>query len=251
MDMKVRRIATLLLLVLVMTGADTSARGSGLAQENSTHALSYRERLGSVVPEFEAGGRSMVDVVVSMAYRYKLPMAIEHVDRRALRRPVSLKFKHQSVRHILAAAVASVPGYRVEFSRGLVDIYSPAARSDPSNPLNAMISHYSVDGLDTHLADAELLCDLAREIHGHAGCGGSVASGQWGNRRITLHLSHRRVFEILNAIVAQNGEALWVPIVRSANHSGIMRNFWYIYPLDPSFEGTVVEGLRALLPRAN
>ena len=241
----------MLLPVLLTIGAGTSARGSELTRENSRRALSYRERLELAVPEFRAGGRSLVEVAVSMAYRYKLPMAIEHVDGTALHRPVSLKLEHQSVRHVLAAVIASVPGHRVEFSQGLVDIYSLAARGDPSNPLNTVISHYNVDGLDTRLADAELLCDLTREMHGNAGCGGSVASGQWGNRKINLHLSHRRVFEILNAIVAQNGEALWVPIAWSVSHSGVMRNFWYIYPLEPSLEGSVIEGLRALLPRGN
>src|SRR6202011_5143005 len=44
---------------------------------------------------------------------------------------------------------------------------------------------------------------------GSQGCGGSLAVGQWDPLRISLHLHNVRVYEILNAIVAQNGRAIW------------------------------------------
>ena len=233
------------LLIYLGTGAEPLLGQKETLQGGHKHTLGFNEKMRITVPEFQAAGRPMAEVAVSMAYRYKVPMAIEHVDRNALRKPLRLKIKDQSVRRIIAAVVAAVPGYRVDFSQGLVDIYSPAARTDPSNPLNTVISRYDVDGLDTHLADAELLCDIARQLRGRSGCGGSVAGGQWGNRKITLHLRDKRAYEILNAIIAQNGEALWIPMKRPKEGSPlIMGNLWYIYPLDRSFESSALGRLK-------
>lgn len=227
--------------------------GQGVTPQGSRNrALSFAGKMRIRVPEFQATGRPMAELAVSLAYKYKLPMAIEHVSRDSLRKPLTVKLKGQTVRQVLASVVGSVPGYRVDFSEGLVDIYSPSARNDPSNPFNTVISHYIVDGLDTHFADAQLLCDIARQLHGHSGCGGSIASGQWGNRKITLDLRNKRVYEILNAIVAQNGAALWTPIPeREGGSPSISGNFWYIYPLDRAFESSAIERLQALVPPGN
>ena len=68
-------------------------------------------------------------------------------------------------------------------------------------------------------------------------------------QKITLHLRNKRVYEILNAIVAQNGRALWTPIVPSKISSPLITgNYWYIYPLDPSFETSALEGLQRVVP---
>lgn len=204
-------------------------------------ARSFSEKLQASVPRFEAAGRSMAELAVQMAFRYRLPMAIEYLDRNALRMPLHLKMKDQTARQVMASIVGLVPGYRVDFSQGLVDIYSPSARSDISNPLNIVIRRYDVNGLDTHLADSQLLCVLGQQINPHSGCGGSVAPGQWGPLKITLHLESKRVYEVLNAIVAQNGAALWAPVARPVGPSRMLTNFWYIYPLDPPFQRTILD----------
>ncbi len=204
-------------------------------------APGFTKKLQARVLRFDARGCSMAELAVQIAYRYRLPMAIEYLDRGALRKPLHLKLRGQSVRQVIAALVPSVPGYQVDFSQGLVDIYSPAARRNPSNPFNTLIRKYDVDGLDTHFADAQLLCAFGQQINPHSGCGGSVAPGQWGPMKITLHLENKRVYEILNAIVAQNGEAIWTPLNHSVGPSRMVTNFWYIYPLDPPFQKTLLE----------
>lgn len=238
-------------LVVLLTVGVTALFGRTVrVQDSHQRASSFSEKLDAIIPDFEASGRPMAEIAVQMAYRYKLPAAIEHVDREALQKPLHLRLRGQTVRGLLAAIVASVPGYRIDFSQSLVDIYTTAARQDPSNPFNMPILHFDVDGLDTHLADAQLLCDIGRQLHGHSGCGGSVAGGQWGDRKITLHLENKRVYEILNAIVAQNGQALWAPIVQPQYGSQLLTgNFWYVYPLDPTFEGLAMEELQKLLLR--
>jgi hypothetical protein len=243
-------MATALLVTLLVIGAVASAGRSESGQLDPRRAPSFAEKLQIVVPQFEADGTPMADLAVQMAYNYKLPMAIENVDSDALHKPLHLKLKGQTVRQVLAAVVGSLPGYMLDCSQGMADVYSPTARRDPSNPFNTVINRYDVEGVDTHFAGAQLLCDIGRQLHGHSGCGGSIASGQWGDITITLHLRGKHVYEILNAIVAQNGEALWTPITPpKVSTTLITGNFWYIYPLDPPFEKSAIGRLQELLSR--
>ena len=215
-------------------------------------AQTFEEKLKAGIPEFDAGRRPMADAVLALAYRYRLPLAVEHVTRDAVQKPLDLHIRRTSVRDIIAALAASVPGYRVELSHGLVDLYFPDARLEPLNPLNLVVGEYRVSGVDTHMADAMLLCGLGRQLDPTSGgCGGSIAGGQWGPLKITLEMRNAKVYEILDAIVAQNGQAVWTPIKLPKvpelwGHS--LSNFWYIYPLDPPFEAVAAERLRSLFP---
>jgi hypothetical protein len=230
------------LAIIPLVIATIGSAGQGRPKQGGLlQARSLSEKLAATVPKFDACDCSMAELAVQMAYRYKLPMAIEHLDRDALRKPLHLKLRDQSVRQVIASIVGSVPEYRVDFSQGLVDIYSPAARSDASNPFNTVIRRYDVEGLDTHYADVELLCAMGRQANPDSGCGASVARGQWGDLKITLHLENKRVYEVLNAIVAQNGRAIWAPLPQPAGPSRIWTNFWYIYPLDPPFQRAVLD----------
>lgn len=232
-------------LALIPLAVAVGSAGQGTNRpDRHPHALSFSEKIQGKVPKFDACGCSMAELAVHMAHRYKLPMAIEHLDQNALRKPLHLRMNDQTVRQVISSTVGSVPGYQVDFSQGLVDIYSTAARSDASNPFNMMIRKYDVEGLDTHFADTQLLCAIGQQINPNSAWGGSVASGQWGSLKITLHLENKRVYEILNAIVAQNGRAIWTPLAQRLGPSRTMTNFWYIYPLDPPSQSAVLERIR-------
>lgn len=240
---KVLMIVGLAFLPLVAATIEASGQAKP-GQGRQPHARSFSEKIQVKVRRLNACGCSMAELAVQIAYRYKLPMAIEHLDRNALRKSLRLNVKDRSVRHVISSIVGSVPGYQVDFSQELVDIYSPAARSDASNPFNTMIRRYDVDGLDTHFASAEVLCAMGRQIDPHSACGGSVAGGQWGSLKITLHLENKRVYEILNAIVAKNGRAIWTPLAQPVGPSRMMTNFWYIYPLDAPFQRVILDRIR-------
>jgi hypothetical protein len=240
--MRRRKVLTVAGLVLIPLAVTAVAAAGQVKANHLPIARSFGEKIRVTVPRFDADSRSMAELSVQMAYRYELPMAIEYLDRDSLRKPLHLKMRNQSVRQLIAAIAGSLPEYRVDFSQGLVDIYSPTARSDAANPFNKVIHRYGVEGLDTHYADAQLLCALGRQTNPHSGCGGSIAPGQWGDLKITLHIENKRVYEILNAIVAQNGRAIWAPIPAPKMGSPLITtNFWYIYPLDPPFQRAVLD----------
>ena len=237
-----------LLLPSFSDGQFPSTGVSGAVQHGTPRTL--HEKLQSTILDFDTSGKPMANLALELAYKYNLPMGIEYVTPVAVRGHVSLRFKRRSLREIIITIVEAVPGFRVDLSGGVVDIYSPQARHDPSNPFNVTVHSINISNVDTHLADAELLCSLARQLTPNTACGGSVAPGQWGDLRITLHLQDKKVYEVLNAIVAQNGRAVWTPTYPLPAKLGRnLTNFWYIYPLDASFETTAFERVESLFPR--
>jgi hypothetical protein len=209
----------------------------------SAQASLFEHKSGHIVGRFSTSGKTVVASVVELAYRYQLPMAVEYADRDATTRPLNLEFHNQSVRRILEAIVRQAPRFRVSFSNGIVDIFSPEAREDASNLLNAAIKDFSVTEMETREADFQLFCALSHEVNS-PWCGGSLAVGQWEPVRITLHLQNAKVYEVLNAIVAQNGRAIWTVTASPEKTSNLQSGgIWYIYPLQQPFAATASERL--------
>jgi hypothetical protein len=202
----------------------------------------FAKKLNTRVEKFDTSGRTLIQSVVDLVFEYHLPTAIEYADREASTRKLNLQFHDESVRSILESIIQQDSEYRVNFEEEIVDIFSPKAREDPSNLFNKAVHNFEVTQVDTHQADAELLCALGREA-GSGACGGSLAIGQWPQVKITLQLQNAKVYQVLNAIAVQNGEAIWTVISRPPNLSKLQSNFWYIYPLQQPFRASVSERL--------
>ena len=200
-------------------------------------------RLNERIGEFDTAGCTFVRCVTALAYCYGLPTAIEYADRDAAHRTLNLKFHDQSLREVFAALVQQTPEYRIEFNDGIVDVYSPRARADDSNVLNRVIRDYRVTQRETRDADFDLFCALGKKL-GSRWCGGSIAFGAWGPTRISLHLQNAKAYEVINAIAAQNGRAIWTVTAPPNRMSKIQDGgSWYISPLEPSYQEDVVERL--------
>ena len=203
---------------------------------------SFEQKINKLVDRFNTRGRTLFDSVIELAYDYQVPMAIEYADRDAAIKPINLEFHNKSLREMVEAIVKQDQQYRVSFSDGVVDIFSPRAREDRSNLLNKVLKDFSVTEMETRKADFQLFCAVVQAA-GSGGCGGSLAVGQWDPLRITLHLHNARVYEILNAIVAQNGRAIWT--VMASNLASLPQccGLWYIYPLQAPFKSVVSDRL--------
>jgi hypothetical protein len=233
-------------LLILFTWSVTALWAQPARHEGTTQSVGvtlFEKNLDRRIERFDTSGRTLVASVVDLAYKYQLPMALEYVDRDATTRALNLQFYNESLRQIFQEIIQRAPKYRVSFSRGLVDVFAPEAREDPLNLLNKVIKEFSVTQLDTHQADLELFCALGREAGSSGGCGGSIAIGQWQPLKITLQLKNAKANEILNAIVAQNGKAIWTLMVRPENLSKIQGNLWYVYPLEQPFKAVLLERL--------
>jgi len=238
----VRHIIWLLALsVCCLTVVSMRPLKQHASNTRSAQASLFESKLDRRVEHFDAAGRTLVSNVIDLAYEYELPTGIEYIDHDAATRPIDLEVRDESVRGILVALVHQAPEYRVSFSDGLVDIYVPKARDDQSNLLNKIIKNFTVTEMDTHRADMELFCALSRVLVPPAGCFSSIAVGQWGPLKISIHLQNAKVYEIVNAMVAQNGKAVWTVIAPPANLSKIpVGGLWHIYPLEPPFKDAVL-----------
>ena len=204
----------------------------------SATASSFEQKLDRRVKQFDTEGRTLVASILDLAFAYELPTAIEYADREATTRPLNLDFRNKSVRWILQAIIEQVPGYSVSFSGGIVDVFAARGREDSSNLLNKVIKDFAVSQVDTHEADSQLFCAVGREL-GH-NCVEDIALGLWGPLKITLHLQNARVYEVLNAIVAKNGKAIWTVLVRPDRLSALQNGgIWYVCPLRQLFKAMV------------
>lgn len=234
-----RSLAAITFLVVVL----------GIAIPRVANGSTFQDKLASPVATFDSAGSTLMEALVRLAYEHRIPMGLEYVDRLAVTQPLALKTRHESLRRVIELLVAQLPGYRVAFSGGLVDVYSPAARDNPSNVLNTVLADFQVSNADTHRASAELAAGLARELDPHSMVVNSIATGQWGDETVSVRLRGKKIYEILNAITAQNGSALWCVVVPPGKLSNRGRTVWYIYPLDSRFHDSVIQQLRSLFPK--
>ncbi len=246
--------AAMLLLTLgayFLSAAWTRPRAPSAPHFQAAQPSLFEQKLDKRIERFDTAGRTLIASLIDLAYEYELPMGIEYLDRDAASRPINVELRNESLRGILVALVQQLSEYRVGFSSGIVDVYAPKAREDTSNMLNKVIKSFNVSEVDTHRADMELSCTLARELTPPRPCAGSIGLGQWGPLKITVSFHNATAYEILNAIVSQNGKAIWTvmapPEKLSEAHIG---GLWHIYPLEPPFRGAVLDKLKSIHSKA-
>ena len=240
-------IAMLSALYWLAMNATGTFKHPPLFEKQAVEGSPFESKLDSRIGHFKITNQTLVAIVLDLAYDLQLPTGIEYIDHDAMTRPINLELHNESVREILVAIVQQVPEYKVSFFDGVVDVYVPKAREDSSNLLNKLIKNFAVSEVDTTDADMELFCALSHEVTPSGGCGGSITRGQWGPLRITIHLQNAKVYEILNAIAAQNGKAIWTVIAPPDGLSKIpFGGLWHIYPLEAPFKQGILEQLRAV-----
>jgi hypothetical protein len=237
---RLAKIATAFLAIFTFVASPGQA-----SQRSDVPTL--REKLDKNVEHFETAGRTLVASVLELAYQYELPIGLEYLNRKALTQPIDLRFKNESIRGILVAIIQQIPEYQVSFSDGLVDIFAPLERQDRANLLNRVVRDFNVVDREAGDANAELACALAQEISPSTVCVSSIAGGQLGSRKITIHLRNARVYEIIDAIVAQIGKAAWTVIVPGSRLTGSdSSDLWHIYPLQAPFKEAILDQLSSL-----
>lgn len=239
-----------LIAIIIACVGSTTTRLPAPGHAESDRLPSPKSGLDAHVQSYDSTGRSLVECVLGLAYDYHFPMGLEYVDRNAVRQHLAVRMHGATVRDVLTALVSRLPEYRVGLSGGVVHLYSPKARDDPSNLMNTVISDFEVNEVDTRQADFKLFVALARKLGKQQAVVGSIAVGAWGSKKITLHLRGARVHEILDAIVAANGVAVWTVRAPAEKLSVLDGTRWYIYPLELPWKEIVSRELQALYPAA-
>jgi hypothetical protein len=203
------------------------------------------EKLSSHIRSYDMEGRSLVECLLELAYRYKLPLGIEYIDQKAVADRSTLRFFNQTLRDVITSMVVRVPNYRVDFSGGLVDVYSTAGRGDASNTLNITIPDFSVSEVDLGFANFKVAEALQRTVSPGAMFAGDFIGAKFGRGKITLHLQGKRVYEILNAVTAEDGGCVWLAVVPPAGLRARGAHVWRVYTLDAPLRSVALDQVKA------
>ena len=245
---RLNRLGIIAVVALWTVSLSVMPSAAGPTRGQRPHELSFDERLDARIGRFDNKGRTLLQAILDLVYGHHLPTGLEYVNRDAVRRPVELKLQNTSVRETLSALVAQVPEYRISFSGGVVQIYSVRARSDSLNLLNTVIDDFTVRDMGSQYASDELFTALVHKVRPHNGVVLDTAGDPRGAPKLTLHLQKGRVYEILDALVAQDGAAIWV-VEHPPEGLRTLDNLWHIYRLEPpAFKDVIFERLRALFP---
>ena len=209
---------TVCIVVLLWAGCGVAVRGDSL-----------EEKLGAVT-DFVPKATAPADQLVEVAQKFKIPMAIEWVERAGL--DETLPSRKRSVRELIEEI--AWPDHRVEVDDGLVRIYSPT-ESVPFNFLNIRLKRYSVKEADLFDAEFELRMAIKftlepeKYLNGYNGGYGHGGNDIFEIPKFTLSESNVTVRDVLNRIALAQGNALWVATIKSEDLPGDFA--WHFLPL--------------------
>jgi hypothetical protein len=200
-----------------------AACGAGV---RGTETQSLEEKLATAT-EYVPKAATPVDQLVEVALRFKIPMAIEWVEKAgAATRDKAMASEKRSVRQLIEEIAQVSPGYRIEVDDGLVRIYSPSEAVHPFNFLNIRLDSYSVKDGDLFSAEDQLRWAIRFTLepekyrNGFAGGYGHGANDVFQIPKFTLSSADITIREVLNRIALAQGNALWVATINGADLEG-------------------------------
>jgi hypothetical protein len=166
--------------------------------------------------DFQPQRRSPVEQLVEVAQKFKIPMAIEWLERPAQASSSTLTFGKGTVLNLLEAIVRRSPEHHVVVRDDVVYVSPPAVANHRFNFLNLRVSHYRVTNepllgaqyMLRHSINALLYPDLYK--HGFGGGYGSASDDPFWEANVTVSGDNLTIREILTRIAVANGNALWV-----------------------------------------
>jgi hypothetical protein len=218
------RLAFMRMTVCLICGLVLCAVCSAGVRGTETDSL--EDKLATAT-EYVPKATAPVDQLIEVALRFKVPMAIEWVEKAgAATRDKMMASEKRSVRQLIEEITRVSPGYQIEVDNGLVRIYSPSEAVHPFNFLNIRLDSYSVKDGDLFAAESQLRWAIRFTLepekygNGHAGGYGHGANDVFQIPKFTLSGADITIREVLNRIALAQGNALWVAKVNGADLEG-------------------------------
>jgi hypothetical protein len=184
---------------------------------------SVEEKLACIT-DYVPQAADPVDQLIEVGRRFKIPMAIEWIERSGFASQQNKSpLPKRSVRELLEQIASVSPEHRVEVVDGLVRIYSPNDALHPFNFLNIRLPNYSVMEGDLFAAENQLrwairfTLEPEKYVNGFAGGYGYGANHIFEIPKFTVTASNVTIREVLNRIAVAQGNALWVVEIKSAD----------------------------------
>lgn len=182
------------------------------------NGLIYGQSLESKLTQkatFIPNNQSGLERLIAVAQYYQIPMGIEWADRSEAG-VLALHRKDISVRGLINTILKGHAGYQARIENGVLHVFKLTIGASPQNFLNLRISEFEVKNANVFDAEASLRLKIDMTLHPERYAGGW--NGGYGSphingfdiENITFSGRNLRIREILNKIVAANGNALWV-----------------------------------------
>ncbi len=177
--------------------------------------------------DFVPTANSQKGLLVEIAKHYKLPMGIEWAyDLKE--KPIISLTPQPTVEALLELVLAQAPSYFMEIKDGVINIRHTSYSEDSRNFLTLRLPEYKAKKVNVFAAEWQLRLEIHRTIHpeqysnGFNGGYGQPDRGDGFNiSNISYSGKNVKVRDVLNAIVKQNGNALWLV---ELNPSKVMRD---------------------------
>jgi hypothetical protein len=235
----IKTLQLLLLLLVIPELASAQVLESRLSQKADyvPVATSAKERL------------------IEVAQHYRIPMGIEWINLPNADGSSPLT-PQPTVREMILSIFRPIPGYKMEIRGGVVNVSNVAFVDDSRNFLSMRLAEYRADRENVFGAEFRLRLSIHSTLHperyslgGNGGYGyGTQRDDDFDVTNISFSRRNVTVREILNAIVRENGNALWVvelvpskmmksePFFAQHSYGGdVQTDFtWRIIPLGPA-----------------
>ena len=181
----------------------------------SLNAQDLETRL-SQPADYQPKATTTLQQLIEVAQHYRIPMGIEWIqetktDAVSLPEPV----KPRTVNDLINVILQQSHGYIAQQSDGVLQIAKTDFVDRPENLLNLRFSEFHLQDANVLDAEARLRMYIFMKLNPGRGYGGGYGYGVprddgFDKSNLTFAGNDLKVREILNKIVAGNGNALWV-----------------------------------------
>lgn len=174
----------------------------------------------TVVKAFDNQRKPLIPTLYQIVTDFQLPLGIESFDREGLEEPVNVKGANTTIEGLLDICVKQTRGYAWAVRDGVINVYSTTPSQKPPDFLNLILPSFEVMNKSVAEASANLQMHVALQMlcSNHQGpCGAvstSLSTPDSHETRLTFKMQNATVRQILNRLVATQGNATWIALLR-------------------------------------
>jgi len=195
------------------------------------HGQSLESKLmqkATFIPTSQSG----LEQLRQIAQHYEIPMGIEWADPSEAGKLARKFRRNATVRGVINTILKRYPGYQAIIKNAVLHISNPKIAASSKNFLNLQIAEFRLENANVFDAEASLGLRIDMTLHpqryvgGYNGGHGHPADHTFSVRNISFSAHNLSVREILNKIVAANGNALWVVRLNTSRSMNTERAFF-------------------------
>lgn len=171
------------------------------------------------VADFVPTANSTESRLIELAQHYKLPAGIEWIFDGTDAPPPSPLIAQHTVKDMLTSIMRDAPSYVAEVKDGVLSIRNAHWSEDQRDFLNLRLTEYNIDNGNVIDAQAALRFEIHATLHPEKYAAAGFTGGysyqvprpeSFNLKNISFSGKNFTVRQVLNTIVRQNGNALWV-----------------------------------------